>query len=147
MSAPTFEDWWAITRTIALYAEYADARRFEEMAALFAADGAMHMYRPRATEAAESPAGRAALTEAFGALTMFVTTSHVLAPSRIRVDGDVAHAVTRCTAHHISETEQGKVRFSMADRYEDDLVRVGDGWLFLERRKYTDWTETTPLRR
>ncbi|MEJ1087783.1 nuclear transport factor 2 family protein [Microbacterium sp. Mu-80] len=147
MTSPDHDDWWAITRVIAHYARFADERRFDEMVGLFVPDGRMLLFRPRAQDPAEAPQGRDELIAAFGALTDFETTGHVLAPSLVEVDGDVAHAYTRCMAHHISETPEGRVRFTLADRYDDDLVRTDDGWMFRERRKYTDWTETTPLRR
>lgn len=147
MTEPDHGDWWAITRVIAHYARFADERRFTEMAGLFVPDGRMLLFRPRSQHPSETPQGHDALAAAFGALCTFETTSHVLAPSLVEVDGDTATAFTRCMAHHISQAPEGRVRFTLADRYEDDLVRTPDGWLFRERRKYTDWTETAPLRR
>ena len=142
-----FVDWMAISRTIARYGRLADQRRSADMAALFVPDGRMLVFRPRASEPAESPAGRDQLIAAFDALAAFVATSHVLAPSDIEIEGDLARAHTYCMSHHISETPEGRVRFTLADRYEDTLVRVGASWLFRERRKCTDWTEEAPLRR
>ena len=146
MTPPDPGDLWEITRVIAHYARFADERRFEEMAELFTPDGRMLLFRPRSPQPAETPQGREELVAAFGALTVFEATGHVLAPSLVEVDGDVARGYTRCMAHHISETPEGRVRFTLADRYEDELVRTESGWLFRERRKYTDWTETAPLR-
>lgn len=142
MNAPEFADWWAITRTIAQYGRSADARRFDDMVSLFAVDGRMLMFRARSEDPAESPAGHGELRRAFEALEQFDVTSHVLAPSEVVVHGDTAWATTYCMSHHIRVTDQGKVRFTLADRYEDTLVRSGAHWLFLERRKYTDWSET-----
>lgn len=147
MTVPEFADWWAINGMIARYGRAADERRFAEMADLFAPTGRMLMYRPRMEEPTEAPRGRDELIVAFGALSAFVVTSHVLSPSQIEVDGDSARAHTSCMSHHISETTDGKVRFTLADRYDDTLVRVDDRWLFQERRKYTDWTESALLRR
>ena len=147
MTAPEFSDWWAISRTIARYARYADQRRTADMAALFADDGRLLMFRPRATEPAEAAQGREQLVAAFESLRAFAATSHVLAPSEIEVDGDVAHATTACMSHHVSEAGGQKTRFTLADRYEDTLVRTQGAWLFRERRKYTAWTESAPLRR
>lgn len=147
MTAPAYDDWWSITRVIAHYARFADERRFVDMAGLFTTEGRMLLFRPRAEHPAETPQGHDELISAFGALTAFETTSHVLAPSLVEVDGDVARAHTRCMAHHINQTPEGRVRFTLADRYEDVLVRTDDGWRFQERRKYSDWSETAPLRR
>lgn len=142
-----FADWRAITRAIARYGRFADQRRTADMADLFVEDGRLLMYRPRADTPAESPQGREQLIAAFESLSAFVATSHVLAPSDVEIDGDTARAHTYCMSHHISETAEGRTRFTLADRYDDALVRVGERWLFQERRKYTDWTESTPLRR
>ncbi|MCR2824188.1 nuclear transport factor 2 family protein [Microbacterium sp. zg.Y909] len=142
-----FTDWLAITRTIARYGRFADQRCSADMADLFTADGRLLMFRPRADTPAESPQGRVQLIAAFDVLANFAATSHVLSPSDIEIDGDTARARTACMAHHISDTPDGRTRFTLADRYDDTLVRVDGGWLFQERRKYTDWTEQTPLRR
>ncbi len=144
---PEFWDWWQITRLIARYAQLADAKRYAEMAELFHPEGRMLMFRPKAAEPTEAPQGRDELTYAFRALDAVPITSHVLSPSVVEVDGEIARVLTNCMAHHISETPDGKLRFTLADRYVDTLVRVDGSWLFQERRKYTDWTETAPLRR
>ncbi|WP_194420648.1 nuclear transport factor 2 family protein [Microbacterium abyssi] len=146
-AAAQFADWRAVTRVIARYGRFADQRRPEDMADLFVADGRMLMYRPRAETPAESPQGREQLIRAFSALSQFAVTSHVLSPSDVEIDGDNARVHTYCMSHHIREAPDGRTRFTLADRYDDTLVRVGDQWLFQERRKYTDWTESTPLRR
>jgi hypothetical protein len=142
-----FDDWLAITRMIVRYGRLADQRRSGDMADLFTADGRMLMFRPRADEPAEAPEGRGQLIAAFDALAAFVVTSHVLSPSDVEIEGDSATAHTSCMSHHISEAPEGRIRFTLADRYEDTLVRIEGRWLFRERRKYTDWTESTPLRR
>lgn len=142
-----FADWWAITRTIARYGSLADRRRITEMADLFVEKGRMLMFRPRADEPAESPQGREQLIAAFGSLQAFIATSHLLSPSDVDISGDTARVLTYCMSHHIRETADGRTRFTLADRYDDTLVRTASGWLFQERRKYTDWTESTPLRR
>ena len=143
----TFDDWLAITHTIARYGRLADQRRSGEMADLFTPDGRMLMFRPRADEPAESPVGREQLIAAFDTLAAFVVTSHVLSPSDVEIDGDSARAHTSCMSHHVRETAEGRMRFTLADRYEDTLVRREGRWFFQERRKYTDWTESAPLRR
>ncbi|GAA4487951.1 nuclear transport factor 2 family protein [Microbacterium panaciterrae] len=142
-----FDDWYAITRLITQYGRLADQRRMTEMAELFTPDGRMLMFRARTAAPAEAPQGTAELIEAFGALTAFSATSHVLSPSEVLVDGDAAQAHTYCMSHHIRDTPDGRVRFTLADRYEDALIRVGERWRFQERRKYTDWTESAPLKR
>ena len=142
-----FDDWLAITRAIARYGRFADQRRFADMADLFVAEGRMLMFRPRADAPTESPQGRDELIAAFHELDVFVATTHALAPSEVEIDGDTARARTACMSHHIRETPDGRMRFTLADRYDDTLVRLDGRWLFRERRKYTDWTEQAALRR
>ncbi len=144
---PEFADWWEITRLIARYAQLADAKRYAEMTELFHPDGQMLMFRPQAAQAAEVPQGRDELMHAFRALDAVPVTSHVLSPSVVEMDGAIARVHTNCMAHHISEAPDGKVRFTLADRYVDTIVRLDGAWVFQERRKYTDWTETALLRR
>ncbi|MGV9193830.1 nuclear transport factor 2 family protein [Microbacterium sp. MC2] len=141
-----FDDWRAITDVIARYARYADERRFADMARLFTADGRMLMFRPGRDVPSQTAQGRPELTAAFGVLTDFAVTSHVLAPSSVEIDGGTAKARTTCVSHHITEGEGGRVRFTLCDRYDDTLVREGECWLFRERRKHTDWTERVLLR-
>lgn len=142
-----FADWLAIARAITRYGRFADQRRSADMADLFTDDGRLLTFRPRADTPAESAQGRVQLIAAFDVLARFSVTSHVLSPSDIEIDGDTARAHTSCMAHHVSDAPDGRTRFTLADRYDDTLVRVDGRWLFHERRKYTDWTERTPLRR
>lgn len=143
---PRFEEWEAITRTIATYARFADERRAEDMASLFTGDGRLLMFRPRQAEPAEVAVGRDQLESAFRTLDRFAATSHFLGQSVIDCEGDRAQAHTHCMSHHIADETEGRRRYSLADRYVDTLVRVDGRWLFSERRKYTDWTETAPLK-
>ncbi len=143
---PQFDEWVGITRTIATYARLADERRADEMASLFTPDGRLLMFRPRQTEPAETAVGRDELANAFRALDRFSATSHFLGPSVIDCEGDTASAHTYCMSHHIADEAEGRRRYTLADRYIDTLILVDGHWLFQERRKYTDWTESAPLK-
>ncbi len=144
---PWLDDREQITRTIATYAQLADERRAAEMAALFTVDGRLEMFRPRSSEPAEIATGRKQLEQAFRVLDRFPVTTHFLGQSIVDVDGDSATAQTYGMSHHISgDTAEDRRRVTLADRYVDRLVRVDGRWLFSERKKYTDWTESTLLR-
>ena len=137
-----------IVGLIGSYARLADERRFLDMAALFTVDGRLEMYRPRSSEPAEVAEGRAELERAFHALEQFATTTHFLGQSLVSIDGDHATAHTYGMSHHIAgETRETRRRITLADRYVDELVRVDGAWFFRERKKLTDWTESTSLQR
>ncbi len=142
----TFDQVTGITRTITSYARYADERRADDMAALFVPDGRLAMFRPRQSEPTEIAIGRDQLAAAFRSLDRFLVTSHFLGQSVIDCDGDEATAHTYCMSHHIADEPEGKRRYTLADRYVDTLVRLEGRWLFRERCKYTDWTETALLK-
>ena len=58
-------------------------------------------------------------------LAMFASTQHFLAPSRIELDGEVAHCETYCTAHHVTGPDDpGGARDAvMGLRYVDRFER------------------------
>ena len=48
-------------------------------------------------------------------------------------------------AHHLT-VEGGKRRLMIAAlRYDDTFVKIGDAWLFAERKLYVDWIEERAL--
>lgn len=143
---PLFEEWLGITQTIARYARLADERRADDMASLFAPDGRLVMFRPRQIDPTEVAIGHEQLVQTFRALDRFAATSHFLGQSLVECEGDRATAHTYCMSHHIADEAEGRRRYTLADRYVDTLLRLDGRWLFHERRKYTDWTETALLK-
>jgi ketosteroid isomerase-like protein len=81
------------------------------------------------------------------ALGPFAATQHVLSPPRIEVDGDVAHAETYCTAHHLyPASDPGGERDSvMGLRYLDRFERRGGVWRIARRTCVWDYTYIVPI--
>jgi|SRR5215510_2305689 len=81
------------------------------------------------------------------ALGPFAATQHVLSPPRIELDGDVAHAETYCTAHHVyPASDPGGERDSiMGLRYLDRFERRGGVWRIASRRCVWDYTYIVPV--
>lgn len=72
----------------------------------------------------------------------FKTTMHNLGNSDIRVEVDVAHSETYCTAHHVMyPDENGVTKDSvMGLRYVDRFERRRNAWLIARRTCVYDWT-------
>lgn len=72
----------------------------------------------------------------------YLKTFHAVQNHRIALSGDRASGEVYTIAHHLSQTEDGKLTdFVMIMRYEDDYVRKADGWKFAHRNIIVDWTE------
>ncbi|MFK7730082.1 MAG: nuclear transport factor 2 family protein [Pseudomonadales bacterium] len=74
---------------------------------------------------------------------MFEATQHRIFQHDARVEGDQAHCETYCTAAHLfKERRDGKgVIDEWAIRYQDQLVRGDQGWVFTRRELMIDWKE------
>ena len=72
----------------------------------------------------------------------FRATMHNLGNSDIRVELDVAHCETYCTAHHVMHPdENGVVKDSVVGlRYVYRFERRSDAWLIARRTCVFDWT-------
>ena len=71
-----------------------------------------------------------------GAMARYVRTMHFMGTQTVEVDGDAAHALTYCLAHHVRA--DGGLS-TVAVRYRDTLVRTTTGWRIGARRVETDW--------
>ena len=80
-------------------------------------------------------------------LAPFAATQHVLSPPRIELDGDVAHAETYCTAHHVYPPgDPGGERDSvMGLRYLDRFERRGGVWRIARRSCVWDYSYIVPI--
>jgi len=141
-AAPSFGQWHAITGLLSAYARAADARDADAQVGLFTEDGLLLVYRPRASEPSECHRGHEALRAAFDVLTQFTATTHVLGQIDVEVCGQRARVLATGMSHHITDRDGTRQRFTMADRYEDELLHDGERWRFAQRVKRTDWTET-----
>ncbi|MGH7822936.1 MAG: nuclear transport factor 2 family protein, partial [Candidatus Binatia bacterium] len=119
----------AIRDTIARYAQFADGGRFAELAELFTDDGVLEI-------AGEAPIrGREAIEGFLGAVKERLAGSGM--PARIR------HHVSSVRIDLAGEDEASAASYFLVvsdrgpdhwGRYRDTLRRVGDHWLFHERK-------------
>lgn len=74
---------------------------------------------------------------------MFEATQHRIFQHQAIVDGDLAQCETYCTAAHLfKERRDGKgVIDEWAIRYQDQLARSEQGWVFTRRELLIDWKE------
>jgi hypothetical protein len=125
----------AIRHTIASYTYGADHGRFDDVAALFATDGVLEVHGIGGARAE----GRDAIRAFFGGVGSDVVTTappgrmqhHV---SSIRIDV-TSPTTARATSYFTVMTGAG---FDHWGRYRDDLVPVGEHWLFAHRLVRTD---------
>ena len=129
----TFDDWHAIQTLLVTYAEYVDAARLADAAALFE-----HATYRVVREGQEDPvvAQGAAEVERFFAITRVYPdgtprTKHVITNIDIRLDGDAA--TSRCTVTVFQQTEVLPLQPIASGHYVDRFERVGGVWRFSER--------------
>jgi uncharacterized protein (TIGR02246 family) len=114
----------AIRKVLASYGQTCDDGRFEEFAALFAADAVFH------APPGEPVQGRDAIRSFMAAAyTPEVRGKHLLGEPLIALDGDTA-AVTTDFAF-MARLPEGGWGISVVGRYDDQLERSDDGaWRF-----------------
>lgn len=115
---------WQCARLINLYAQLNDAARWEEVAALYAADGSMT--RPTAPDA--PIIGREAILAAFRSRPAR-TTRHIC--SNIVIDVESATSARGSSAMLLFTSADAP---PLVGGFEDRFVLTGDGWRFAERR-------------
>ena len=82
------------------------------------------------------------LAELRPAVERFIATMHVMANQLIDVDGDRGHMETYAVAFHWAVEPAGDpnpANLTVGVRYQDDLVRRGDGWVITRRVVSGDW--------
>jgi ketosteroid isomerase-like protein len=82
-----------------------------------------------------------ALDRLRGAFERYTRTMHVMGTQDVAVDGDAARARTYCIAFHVRTDGR---HTTVAVRYDDALVRTGDGWRIARRAVATVWTRDDP---
>lgn len=123
----------AVRDLVARYAHCADSGRFAELAALFAADGVLDVEgRPplRGRDAILAFLDEVKTKRAESSRHPFIR--HHVSSLRIDVDGE---REARAASYFFVVSERGPDHWG---RYRDRLVRVGDAWLFAERRVRVD---------
>ena len=129
-----FEDWHAIQTLLVRYAEYVDAGRLADAAALFE-----HATYRVVREGQDDPvhAQGAAAVEQFFAITRLYPdgtprTKHVITNVDIRLDGDAARS--RCTVTVFQQTDVLPLQPIASGQYVDRFERVDGVWRFAERQ-------------
>jgi len=74
------------------------------------------------------------------ALEPLDASQHIVATHQVCVDGDVATSRCYLQAQHVA----GGATFLLGGRYEDRLVRTGQGWRIAHRDLITIWTTGDP---
>jgi 3-phenylpropionate/cinnamic acid dioxygenase small subunit len=129
-----FEDWHAIHTLLVTYAEYVDAGRLADAAALFE-----HATYRVVREGQDDPvhAQGAAGVEQFFAITRLYPggtprTKHVITNVDIRLAGDAA--TSRCTVTVFQQTDLLPLQPIASGQYIDRFERVDGAWRFAERQ-------------
>jgi 3-phenylpropionate/cinnamic acid dioxygenase small subunit len=129
----SFDDWHAIQTLLVTYAEYVDAARLADAAALFE-----HATYRVVREGQDDPvlARGAADVERFFAITRVYPdgtprTKHVITNIDIRLAGDTA--TSRCAVTVFQQTEVLPLQPIASGHYVDRFQRVDGVWRFSER--------------
>lgn len=133
----------ALADLAADYARCVDRGDPKGVAACFAPDGVLRRV--------DLAAGGKLLSERTGrdeiALAIskmrYNATFHFVGQQQTDTQGDTATGETYCLAHHLTVPEDGSpaTDFIMFIRYQDQFVRLDEGWRFAVRELHIDWTE------
>jgi hypothetical protein len=134
----------AIRELIDAWAHCADRRLAEKQAELFTVQGKYSIYDgdPATHAPIGMRQGKNQIVEALGALRKFAGTTHFNGQSVIVVQGDRAVGESYCLAHQLLEKDGARTLQVLSIRYLDSFERVGDRWLFAERKLIIDWSDT-----
>ncbi len=129
------EDREAIRNLILDYGTYHDHRDYRSLAALFASNGVWESGMGRG----EGPGGVFELMDQIighNPLPEGSGTYHVLTNDRIRIDGDLASAVTKWM--YVTPGENGDPNTVLLGHYADEFIREDGEWKFLRREAPVD---------
>ena len=93
------------------------------------------------------PAGNLVDTKAFLADTMgmFRSFQHMVATSKVEIDGDVAHVKTICHNPMVMSLGEEKVQvFTCGLWYVDEMVRTPQGWRITKRVEEKSYVHNMP---
>lgn len=122
MTTTDRRDRAAIAETIENIARGADLRQWASVRASFAPQVTLDYGQP------ETLSPSAVIERWEPLLEAFDGTQHMLSELSIRVDGDSAAANSTFLATHWMAGAEGGDVWTLAGRYEHDLVRAADGW-------------------
>jgi ketosteroid isomerase-like protein len=121
----------AIERVLIQYCRFIDAVELDALAALFTEDCFVE-YGP---DANFSSRGRAQLRRDLERMWRYRRTAHQMSNIEIDFVGpDEAHVLSSVIAWHERPDEQQREVVALYGRYDDTLVRTGDGWRIARRK-------------
>lgn len=126
------------------YAALVDARRWEDVAALFTEDAVLMVPEPPRTL---EPAVPRDVREAMRALEGTLRTVHEVLGEVYDETPDGARGVVRGVAHHLVERDTGPVDLAWRLRYDDTYRRTPAGWRFARRALTIDVVEVRPVQK
>jgi hypothetical protein len=143
----SIDDERSIHRLIEAYARGADRRQPSLTASVFVDDGVLQIYDGDPENGGtlnRERIGRTEIETAMGGLARYRVTMHTLGQSTIDVSADATNATseTYCTAHHLTDPDDGSVSDRvMFIRYLDDWTNTAEGWRLARRRLSVDWID------
>ncbi len=140
-------DRMAIRRLVDDYARAADRVDGPAAGACFAPDGMLRLFERGSDEPLRVRTGPEDIATAFGGLSIYDVTLHIVANHYVELDGDTGTGETYCLAHHIHDADDGsgKLDYVMAIRYLDQYRRTPDGWRFSRRDNHLQFAEDRPV--
>nr|WP_180204745.1 nuclear transport factor 2 family protein [Pseudomonas sp. SbOxS1]NYU04740.1 nuclear transport factor 2 family protein [Pseudomonas sp. SbOxS1] len=122
-------DQLAVVDTLYRFAAGIDLRDKALLACAFTQD-AVSDFRPAAAKAGfEYPVleGRDVIVAALSSALGQVDTTHSVSNPRVKIEGDKAHLDALVEAQHVLRNDPTR-HYLMKNRYDVDLVRLGEGW-------------------
>ncbi|MFT4656648.1 MAG: ketosteroid isomerase-like protein [Candidatus Aldehydirespiratoraceae bacterium] len=108
-------------------------------------DALHQVFTPDATANLGVPARQVGIDEIIerisGALSGLDNSQHLVGNHEVVVTGDTATHRCYLQAQHIRAVPDGSPLFMIAGRYEDEFVRIPDGWRIGHRTLTTMWRE------
>ncbi len=128
-------DRTAIADLTIAYCWALDTHRWDDLDDVFSADATAELASPT-LYGVDAIKARVAL-----ALVPLDESQHMVTNHQIVIDGD--HATCRCYLHaqHVRRGVDGGDNFVIGGRYEDRMVRTGEGWRISHRRLVSMWRE------
>ena len=138
MTAELAADVVAIEQVLYRYAYALDARDYDALDEVFAADARLHASGGTLMSPAQYK--EMCATE----LPKLDATHHVVTNTTITVDGNYATARAYFQAQHVKNSMAPNGQFLMAGWVDDELDRRPEGWRITERRWHSSWSSGNP---
>ena len=138
LTAETAADVVAIQQVLYHYAYALDARDYDALDEVFAADAKLHT----SGGTQMSPADYKAMCET--ELAKLDGTHHMVTNTSVTVDGDRATSRAYFQAQHVKRSLAPDAQFLMAGWVDDELERRAEGWRIVDRRWHSSWSTGNP---